>query len=585
MSNENRQAGSEWHQFNGQVLAATEVYGLLDAYLTGELEEREDQAVRQHLAQCQACRQTVLEIRQYHRLLRGVMSSELVQPFSQNHARPTRSAEVLASDLTRQSGQLIALPERSRERPGRFRRAGTRLLIAAVVLLLIGANLYLFRNSIPLLQQPAGAHGSPGVVATHKPAASDTTAPVISPQAGWQHLWTLPALPPAAPGTYGNNPPYTPQFAWSPANSQRLYLCRATIDYQMPAILRDLYRSDNAGAHWNAYPMPETAANCRLQVDPTSADILVLQDDKNNSFVSRDGAQHWQKVPNPPTWNAGAGAPNLQIVGGRLYAGGYWTDDLVHWTRWYPVAGEQGSVSLVVHAPQTLYTSVLAGEYRCAGSPQLERSALAICRSGDGGSTWHFLARLFPTNSASGAPLLCSDLNGSNALYAWGSVPGGASGLLFSADGGSSWQSLPAYFGGPQGSTPELNCNTGVNSTMLPSTMDAGTNTVPAPTTVDPWRKTDNPADTSYSFALAPDGTIYHAGLFAVSDQGTALPAGISVFRHNRWEQAVSSFPVPVSVEQDTLRLLLITPPGGTSFLLAYTDQDVYVYDLGKLMM
>lgn len=587
MSDENRQPGNEWHQFNDQLLSAAEIYGLLDAYLTNELEAREGQAVRQHLAQCQVCRQTVLEIRQYHHLLRGVMPNETVdrqlQPSSQNHAQAARiTAETFTPGQARQSGQLSSSPERPRKRPGRLQRTSTRLLIAAIILLLIGANLYLFRNSIPLIQQPASAHGTPTAAATHKLAAAGTTVP--APITGaWQHLWTLPALPPAAPGTYGNNPPYTPQFAWSPANPQRLYLCRATIDYQMPAILRDLYRSDDTGAHWNAYPMPETAANCRLQVDPTNADVLVFQDDKNNSFVSKDGAQHWQKVLNPPTWNTGAGVPNLQIVGGRLYAEGYWTEDLTHWTRWYPVAGEQSSVYLVVHAPHMLYTSVSAGEYHCAGSPQLESSALALCRSEDGGQTWHFLARLFLTNPASAAPLLCSDLNGSDALYAWGSIPGGPSGLLFSPDGGSSWQTLPSYFGGPQGSTPELNCNTGLDRVTLPSTMDAGTNTVPAATTVDVWQKTDNPADTYYSFALAPDGTIYHAGLYAVSDQGTALPAGISIFRHNSWQQIVPSFPVPVSITQDTLRLLLITPPGGAPFLLAYTDQDMYVYNLSKL--
>ena len=45
-------------------------------------------------------------------------------------------------------------------------------------------------------------------------------------------------------------------------------------------------------------------------------------------------------------------------MAGRLYVEGYWTDDLTHWTRWYPVADEQHHVYVQINPqrPQTLYT-------------------------------------------------------------------------------------------------------------------------------------------------------------------------------------------------------------------------------------
>ena len=48
--------------------------------------------------------------------------------------------------------------------------------------------------------------------------------------------------------------------------------------------------------------MPEATGNCYLEVDPTNADALILLDGNYHTYLSRNGGQTWQPVPNPPHW-------------------------------------------------------------------------------------------------------------------------------------------------------------------------------------------------------------------------------------------------------------------------------------------
>ena len=108
-------------------------------------------------------------------------------------------------------------------------------------------------SAAPAARHTVTATSTTSPTATLATTPAETLAPNNSP---WHQLWTLPALPPPPPGTYGADPPYLPQIAWSPANAQRLYLCRATLLYaEMPAVLHDLYRSDDQGLHWKAYAL------------------------------------------------------------------------------------------------------------------------------------------------------------------------------------------------------------------------------------------------------------------------------------------------------------------------------------------
>lgn len=554
----------EFHRINGQLLPATEVYALLDALSTNELEPDETASLHQHLAQCEACRQVFAEIGQYHRLLAGVFSNDAPASLrsrdaQHNHAHP----------LPR-PGELALTPSEPRRRPAVLRRASTRLLIAAVVLALIGANILLFHNF--LLAQPANsAHRTPTVAGAMTPAGTATHVP----NGSWQHLWTLPALPPPPAGTYGTDLPYIPQIAWSPANAQRLYLCRASTSYtNMPAVLHNLYRSDDSGRSWTAYALPEAAANCHLEVDPTDANALVLQDDKQHSYISRDGGQHWQPVPDPPNWQIALGVPEMQIMAGRLYVGGYWTADLAHWTRWYPVAGEQSQVYLQVNPqrPQTLYTAVSPGEFRCTGTPSaLQQLAFqsTLCRSDDGGQHWQFLA-VVTVAQGSNLPVFCLALNHPATLYAWGYTaqsgatanPGGA---IASTDGGKTWSRLPAVLDAE---------NSGYD---LPCSADAyaGQNAV----RVD----SDDAASESnqwLNFGLTADGAFYHVVDTAATRQGVHMAAGVSLLTSTGWQEVIAPYPPGLTTPATNyqLRVLLISPPAGLPVLLAFTDQNVYSY-------
>ncbi len=564
------------------------VYTLLDELATNELEPGETTMMRQHLAECQTCSQVFVEIGQYHRLLRGVMSNDAPvsianQVAEQDHARPMR-----------QEAEPAPLPSQPRRATSVFRRTSTRLLIAAVVLVLIVADILVFRNVLPQTQHPTGAGGTPPASVSTTPsgtptatvATTPTEEPTLVPNSPWHQLWTLPALPPPPSAAYGSDSPYLPQIAWSSANAQRLYVCRATINYTgMPAVLHDLYRSDDQGIHWTAYALPEAAANCRIKVDPTNADALVLQDDLNHSYISRDGGQHWQVVPDSPQWDtASLGTPpNVQIMAGRLYVEGYWTEDLTHWTRWYPVANEQNHVYVQINPqrPQTLYTAVDLNKVRCVGTPSTLDLGVdplnfqaQLCRSDDEGQTWHFLAVVVGEN-ASNNPAFCLALNHPETLYAWGYTaqsypnpyPGGVTGdAMRSTDGGNTWTRLSGVFVGGDSSTANFHpCGADAYGGQSPVRVDND--------------NADQENNQWQNFGVTADGTIYHVLDMPVSRQGVMMNAGVSVLTDAAWS-AIAPYPEGLTTPTTNyrLRMLLISPPAGSPVLLAFTDQRIYSY-------
>ncbi len=417
-------------------------------------------------------------------------------------------------------------------------------------------------------------------------AVAATPTEALAPNSPWHKLWTLPALPPLPSTAFGVDPPSLPQIAWSPANAQRLYLCRATPDYEgMPAVLHDLYRSDDQGLHWMAYPLPEATANCRLEVDPTNADALILQDNQSHTYLSRDGGQSWQQVPDPPQWDASLGVPVVQIVAGRLYVAGYWTDDLTHWTRWYPVAGEQQPVYLQVNPKQmqTLYTSIEFSEFHCTGAPsvgQVSGSPVVhlaqLCRSEDGGQTWRFLAVLdvanYSTYENDPGPDMCLVLNHPETLYAVGYTtaanatlqPTGFGGPMRSTDGGDTWTSLPDVFVGND--TANVSCSADAYTGQRPVMVEGD-----YPTKYDPWG----------NFGVTADGDFYHIVDTAGTRQGVTMTKGVSLLTAAGW-QVIAPYPEGVTTPftNSRLRVLLITPPAGAPVLLAFTDQNLYSYSL-----
>ncbi|HEY7349948.1 MAG TPA: hypothetical protein VH599_16640 [Ktedonobacterales bacterium] len=487
----------------------------------------------------------------------------------------------------RQSTEPSSLPVRPRRMPGVFLRPSTRLLIAAVVLVLIVADILIFRNVLPPTQHPTGAGGTPTSSATIISTTAPTPTEGLAPNSPWQRLWTLPALPPPPPAAYGADPPYMPQIAWSPANAQRLYLCRDTTNYQdMPAVLHDLYRSNDQGLHWTAYPLPEATGNCRLEVDPTNADALVLLDGSYHSYVSRDGGQHWQQAPDPPRWNTNLAVPVIQIMAGRLYVEGYWTADLKHWIRWYPVAGEQQHVYVQINPqrPQTLYSAVDLKEFRCAGTPPtlklnlpgdpLVRQA-TLCRSDDGGQSWRFIAVVM-VNNYSYEPSFCLALNHPATLYAVGynkqeaaaEATKGFGEALRSTDEGTSWTRLPAVF-------------TGGNITNLPCGADAYAGQSSLKVDWDDPLEEDN---LWRNFGTTANGAFYHVLDMAGIRQSVTMTAGVSLLTDAAWK-VIAPYPEGLTTPTTNyrLRMLLITPLSGSPVLLGFTDQNVYRYKGGSV--
>jgi hypothetical protein len=586
MSHDLEQRENELHQINGHLLPLAKVYTLLDQLATNELEPDETKMMHQHLMQCQTCSQLYVEIREYHRLLHGVMSNEVPvalidQVPEQNQSRPLHQPAV-----------STLLPPRPRRMPSFFRRTSARLLIAAVVFVVIVADLLIFRNVLPQSQHATSAHGTPTITQGSTATIAATPTEGLASNSPWHKLWTLPPLPSPSQATS----PYNPQVAWSPANAQRLYLCQAGVDYKAmlnnagagynnnPAVLHNFYRSDDNGMHWTAYALPEATGNCRIEVDPTNADALVLLDGNYHSYVSRDGGQHWQSVPDPPHWNTSLTFPVVQIMAGRLYVEGYWTDDLTHWTRWYPVADEQQHVYAQINPQhlETLYTAVHLYELHCAGTPstlQLGRYydplnfQAELCRSNDGGQTWQFIAVVVGTNS-SNEPTFCLALNQANTLYTWGfSKQDAASGSLGtlgepirSTDGGATWIHMSGAFVGGDSATinfPPCGADTyaGQDSLQVDGDDAVGEG--------NEWR----------NFGITADGTAYHVVDTTATRQGVTMTVGVSLFTNTGWS-VIAPYPEGLTTPNTNyrLRMLLITPLSGGQVLLAFTDQVLYSY-------
>jgi hypothetical protein len=275
----------------------------------------------------------------------------------------------------------------------------------------------------------------------------------------------------------------------------------------------------------------------------------------------------------------------VQIMHGRAYVEGYWSDDLTHWTRWYPGSpGQHVYAQINPQDTQVLYTSVEFADFRCAGAPyvsQLNGSPFThlaqLCRSRDGGQSWRFLAVVDVQNSANAqdvwslgnAPNVCLVLNHPDTLYALGYtapsngtlLPAGFGDPMVSTDDGSTWANLPSIF-------------LGNDNTNLSCSADeyAGQNEL----SVDPYDSTGT-ADRWQTFGITSNGDFYHIVDTAGTRQGVTMRPGVSLLTGAGW-QLIAPYPVGVTTPftSTRMKILMMSPFTGTSALLAFTDLNVY---------
>ncbi len=376
---------------------------------------------------------------------------------------------------------------------------------------------------------------------------------------GWKTLWTLPTMDSSS---YLEKAFLKPSMAWSPAAPQTLYLCRVLLDYSTPApanALTVFYRSDDLGQHWLALPLPEPAANCAIKTDPTAKDTIVLLDNRNGKYVSHDRGQHWSLIPTPPGWEK---APiedmNIQPIGNRLYVGGYWTSDLHTWIAWSPSPAYSENLQLVAVNPQQqniLYTSLST----CSGAPtdQIAKFREKLCRSDDGGKTWHYLHTLALSRDTY-APKFCLASDNPSILYA----SGVSAGSMRSNDEGHTWTPLPRLLGGIFGDAPFEVCSSPLSREDVSTRVD-----IQIPN-----------QDRQYQFAITNNGVMYHATQQAETLQGATIPAGVTAWNNNQWERiAPPPLQIDSDVELNTSVLWFITK-SGHSILLAFDRDHLYYY-------
>ena len=393
-----------------------------------------------------------------------------------------------------------------------------------------------------------------------QPKSSTSTVTTNALNHGWKTLWNLPTLD--SPLYQGTTLLLKPSIAWSPAASQTLYLCRVALNYVTPApanALTVFYRSDDLGQHWLALPLPEPAASCAIKTDPTAKDTIVLLDNRDGRYVSRDQGQHWFLIPSPPGWEkVSTGDMNIQSVGNRLYVGSYWTSDSHTWVAWSPSPGYNQHPQIVAVNPNRqniLYTSLST----CSGSPtdQVEEASDELCRSDDNGKTWHYLHTLALTRDPS-APRFCLASDNSSVIYAWGKDIGSMS----SNDEGHTWTPLPNIRAGQFDGSPFELCGSITSGEDISTRVD-----IQIPN-----------QDRQYQFAITNNGTLYHATQQAETLQGTTIPAGITAWNNNQWQQIA---PPPLQIDSDialNTSVLWLTTKSGYSLLLAFDRDHVYYY-------
>lgn len=428
----------------------------------------------------------------------------------------------------------------------------TVVLVAALVLVLAST----FVTQLLSMQQHS--HRIGGLVhstATTHPTIATTPSPVL--QEGWVRQW---ALPPLAEDTDPSKPNFLPSLTWSPAAPRTFYLCRAQLDYQtsaLPAVLTDFYRSEDAGVHWTALPLPEAASSCLLLPDMARPNIIGLEDDRGGNYISTDRGQHWQRLQPPPGWYEGNGPSfHMSLVSGRLYVGGYWTSDYHHWTRWYP--DKQASsyfqqLAVNPQHPDTMYTVVDT----CNGTPSLPAGVQSLCRSDDGGQSWHFLIAFHSVTTDPLTPMLCLAASNPSVLYTIGNTTQGAQPLR-STDGGKTWQPISPSIGGSFTSLWAGVCGAAFFEGEQSTTVD----------------------DTRFDFpffAKTDTGTIYHASYSQETVGGIEIPQGVSILVNKTWKQIAS-----VPFAQNTLPpynlKILFSPSSASSPPLLLAFDHLYIY-------
>ncbi|MEO6890663.1 MAG: hypothetical protein ABI456_14775, partial [Ktedonobacteraceae bacterium] len=336
---------------------------------------------------------------------------------------------------------------------------------------------------------------------------------------------------------------------------------------------------------------------CEIRPDPVQARSIVLEDDRNGAFVSRDRGQHWQRIP-PPPGATGADAWKLQAtpVAGRLYVSGYWTSNLHTWTRWYPLPvssqefGDErptpGPIDLRFLAdprhPDTIYTDMsptCPGTRLPAGSPS---NGQVLCRSDDDGRSWRVLADIIIVPGMLD-PSYCLVQDKPDVLYVEGSPPGDVTkgGLLRSTNGGASWQivDLSQYPG------IELSLRCSASNDPFPYRYDPHDPFLTYDVSKSHFIMVDDPEFRDWNVALAENGTLYHASATAEQSGRGVLPAGIAVLAGTRWTR-IAPLPPAYAVGfshhpfPDVYRMAVqvLTTQAGPPVILAYDNGHLYRY-------
>ena len=392
-----------------------------------------------------------------------------------------------------------------------------------------------------------------------QPKSSTSTIAASTLNRDWKTLWNLPTIDLSS---YREKLSLKPSIAWSPADSQTLYLCRVGLYYSTPAptnALTVFYRSDDLGQHWLALPLPAPAASCAIKTNPTAKDTIVLLDNRNGKYVSHDRGQHWSPIPTPPEWEKASTADmNIQPIGNRLYIGGYWTGDLHTWIAWSPTPAYNGYPQIVAVNPNQqniLYTTLTT----CSGAPtgQVAKFREMLCRSDNGGRTWHYLHTLALSHDPS-APKFCLASDNPSILYASGE----GIGSMRSNDEGHTWTPLPRVLGGIFGDDPFELCGASLLREDTSTRVD-----IQIPN-----------QDHEYQFAITNNGVLYHATQQDETLQGATIPAGVTAWNNNQWERiAPPPLQIDSDVELNTSVLWFITK-SGHSILLAFDRNRVYYY-------
>ena len=416
--------------------------------------------------------------------------------------------------------------------------------------------------------------GPPGTKTATRPAETPVATPTATPEpvlvsgAGWKLLKSFPFR-------QDNTAGYS-SMDLVPVGGASKILYVARQDQASVSMHKVVFRSTDLGASWSALTLPALPVGTfNILTDPQTPDRVMLQleyeSEKGLAYISEDRGDHWKLLPVPVAYHGDTKVLEVHLLAGRIYVADYWTTDLINWHHWLlEKVSDSTNLGIMIDPfhPETLYSIRGACDYPYT----LAGGHFVVCISHDGGQSWTPFLKGLVYDPPYYTPEFCFASENSAEMYAWGNKNGD---ILWSQDGGNSWQRIAGAAGAPLYCRSGILGPGGIPSYALPEYSDF--DFLPEQENYNP----ESMATSTVLMGISNLGQAYHAS----SRDHTYRPgepqilAGVSVYEPGKGWVKVAPRPFTNTFAIDYgPRIQLFTLANGKNLLFASYHGELYSY-------